>query len=68
MIGVLDLASGSDVGECGALEAGHAQCVFRVAPDGVHVFLFAVIPADIKRPVGEMRAILVHCTKYDGRQ
>jgi hypothetical protein len=64
VVGILDLASGEDVGECGALQFCHAQCMFRVAPDGVHLFLLTDLPADIKRPNGEMGEILVDWTKY----
>jgi len=34
------------------------------APNGVHLFLLAVVSADIKRPVREMGGVLVHWTEY----
>jgi hypothetical protein len=38
--------------------------MLRIAPDGVHLFLPAVVPADIKRPVREMGGVLVDWTEY----
>jgi len=64
VVGLLDLASGRDIRESSALPISHAQCMLRIAPDGVYLFLLAVIPADIKLPVGKARGILVHWTKY----
>jgi hypothetical protein len=55
----LDLASGGNEGESSTLAVGHPQCMLRVAPDGFHLFLLAVIPADVKRPFRKMRGILV---------
>jgi hypothetical protein len=43
-------------------EQGKAQ-TDRIAPDGVHLFFLAVIPADIERPVGKIRRALAYRAK-----
>jgi hypothetical protein len=62
-ITVLDFAPSGGISECSALAKSHAQCVLRVAPDWIHLFLLPVVPADVERAFGEMRGILVHGTK-----